>query len=107
MKITRKEFVQAMTSNSTIFAGVTRIKDLDYIRNVIYNFMEDKNVIREKRNCVARSHDLVFTGNSHLTLDHMDFYEINCGNCIAYVARTKVGNEPMGYFVKSMVYIVE
>lgn len=100
MKVTRKEFVQAMTSNATIFAGVTRIDDLDYIRNVIHDSMEDKNVIREKRTCVARSHDLVFSGDSHLTLDQMDFYKLDCGNCTAYIAKMKNWN-------KSMVYVVE
>lgn len=100
MKVTRKEFVQAMTSNATIFAGVTRIDNLDYIRNVIHDSMEDKNVIREKRTCVARSHDLVFSGKSYLTLDHLEFFKLDCGNCITYVAKMKDYN-------KSMVYVIE
>lgn len=110
MKISKKEFVQAMTENMTIFAGITRTFDIEFIQNTIQEQMKNirrDGIIVNKRTAQAHNNYLVFSGGSRLDLPYMEFYKIDCGNDIAYICRDHgldMWNEP---FDKSMVYIVE
>jgi hypothetical protein len=78
MKITKKAFVDTLTSNPTTFCGFTkRLYTSDEVYCAIRNLLQP-DVILEQRSCKARSRDLVFCNGSHL--DFMqgakhDFYE--------------------------------
>ncbi len=88
MKITRKEFINAMVGNLSIFAGVIRgAFDLEYTKETIREQIDKirrDGVIVEKRSAVARSHDLVFSGGSHLELDKREFEKNACGSAELY-----------------------
>lgn len=68
MKITKREFIETMTGSLTNFAGVTAKplqKDEVYCQ-LKSHFQPD--VFLELRSCKARSKDLVFSGESYLSL---------------------------------------
>lgn len=110
MKITQREFADIMTRKLSIFAGITRNFDLDFIRNTIHDQMETikrEGHIVEKRIGKLHSNYIVFSGGSRLDLPYMEFHKVNCGNCVAYICRDHgldLWNEP---YDKSMVYVVE
>lgn len=110
MKITQREFAEAMTQKLSIFAGITHTFDLDFIRDTIHKQMEAirrDGIVVEKRIGKLHSNYIVFSGGSRLDLPYMEFYKVDCGNSIAYICRDHgldMWNEP---FDKSMVYVVE
>jgi len=111
MKITRREFVEAMTGNLTHFVGVTRVFDLAYYKSFFdeaINNWKREGAIIEKRSCIARSKDLVFSGGSHLDLTGREFYKV-VGNCYTlYVCLEKWFDEwDKVEKTKSMLYVVE
>lgn len=68
MRITKKEFVDTMTGSLTHFAGVTSAllqKDEVYCRLELY-FQPD--FFLELRSCRHGAKELVFSGESHLSL---------------------------------------
>lgn len=68
MKITKKEFIETMTSTLTCFAGVT-MKPLS--RDEVYckvNPLFDPGVFLCLRSCKERSSDLKFNEGSYLSL---------------------------------------
>lgn len=93
MKITQKEFVNALTTQNSIFAGTTHNFDLDFIRDTIHDSMEKNRrdgVIMCKRACkrpCPNSVYLEFTGGSRLYLAGRLFYRLDCGNCMVYICR--------------------
>lgn len=110
MKITRREFVEALTGNSSSFVGVTRTFDLGYFKSFFDEAIPDwkrKGAIIEKRSCQARSKDLVFSGGSHLDLTGREFYKV-IGNCYAlYVCVERWFDEwDSMERTKSMLYVV-
>lgn len=111
MKVTKKDFVEAMTGNVTIFAGIVRFFDADYLTSAVHDFIDRvnrDNLIVNKRTCEARSHDLVFSGGSHLDLRGNDFYKLDCGNCEAYVCvETWLDTFDNSKHQKSMVYVID
>ena len=69
MKITKKEFINAMVTNHTAFCGMTRrLFSSDECFCAIRGLFEPGTIL-EKRACVARSTFLEFTGGSRLYLD--------------------------------------
>lgn len=67
MKITRKEFVNAMVSNETIFIGRTRkVLESSEVECAIADFFKHDDIIVEKRSCKAYSNHLEFSGGSRL-----------------------------------------
>lgn len=110
MKITQREFAEAMTRNQSIFAGITHTFDLGFIRDTIREQMEAirrDGIIVNKRIGKLHSNYIIFSGGSRLDLSYREFYKVNCGNSIAYICRdhgVDMWNKP---FDKSMVYVVE
>ena len=110
MKITQREFMEAMTGNLTHFVGIVKFHDLAYftlfLDEAIQNWKRE-GVIIEKRSCVARSKDLVFSGGSRLDLTGMEFYKV-IGNCYTlYVCLKKWFDEwDKVERTKSMLYVV-
>lgn len=77
MKITKKAFIDAMTSNLTIFCGNT--KQLLPEENV-HSFVKkliDNYVHYEPRSCTARSKDLMFSNGSYLSFNQVGSYEFH------------------------------
>ena len=111
MKITRKEFINAMVENLSIFAGVVRgAFDLEYTKETIREQVDKirrDGIVVEKRSAVARSHDLVFSGGSHLELDKREFEKLDCGNCVMYICREHGLDSWGDEYDKRMVYVVE
>lgn len=68
MKITKKEFIETMTGSLTNFAGVTtRLFQKDEVYCQLKSRFQS-DVFLELRSCKARSKDLVFSGESYLSL---------------------------------------
>lgn len=111
MKITQKEFTNALTTHNTIFAGTTHTFDLDYIRATIHDSIEKNhhdNVIMCKRSCKARAHYLEFSGGSRLYLDGRIFYKLDCGSCTVYICReNRIDDFDYSGYNLLMVYIIE
>ena len=83
MKITRKEFVGALTGNMSIFFGMTkRLFSEDELMPTLTN--DVLRELMEKRNCVERSKDLVFSGDSHLELTGKTFGKYEYGKDTVY-----------------------
>lgn len=108
MKITRKEFVKAMTENTSIFVGVTRkIATKDELELCLENYFKSINdgILVEKRTAVARSKDLVFTGGSHLDLrGTYEKYVFEHGTF--YCNHQEYDSEINGKSEKNMYYLV-
>lgn len=109
-KITRKEFVEALTTNLSHFAGVTRTFDLNYFKSFFDEALpkaKTDGVLLEMRSCTARSKDLVFSGGSHLELSGREFYRVD-GNCYTlYVCLQRwIDQWNNKDYIKSMLYIV-
>lgn len=87
MKITKKAFIEAMVANLTYFCGTTKRL---YTKDEVYSCVRDcfnPEIVLELRSCVARSKDLVFTGDSHLGLaSGMEFYKYEYPEGVVYVA---------------------
>lgn len=82
MKITQKEFVNAMMQNASAFLGNTReVVSIDEVANVVEKYFAlDADSKPAKRTCVARSKHLEFGENrSRLDLTGCNFgkYELN------------------------------
>lgn len=110
MKITKREFVEAMTGNLTHFVGLSRVFDLDYYKSFFDEAIPDwkqKGAIIEKRSCVARSKDLVFSDGSHLDLTRREFYKV-IGSCyVLYVCVEKWFDKwDEKEMSKSMIYMI-
>lgn len=110
IKITKKEFVNAMVGSTTIFCGLTNCFDPQKIGTAINDWKSD--VIKKgfriyNRSAYARSKDIVFSDGSHLFTSGMHFYKIDTGSCIAYIARHYVEDDVYGTYDKSMVYIID
>lgn len=87
MKITRKEFVGALTGNMSIFFGMTkRLFSEDEVKLSVENIKKSlaSGELMEKRNCVERSKDLVFSGDSHLELTGKTFGKYEYGKDTVY-----------------------
>ena len=99
MKITKKAFVEGMTSNKTHFCGTARklfTKD-ELFCKIGYCF--DTTNILEYRTCKARSNDLVFSGDSHLGLESgTEYYKYDYPEGIVYIAHKEWVT--MYYFIK-------
>jgi len=109
-KITRKEFVEALTTNLSHFAGVTRTFDLNYFKSFFdigIPKAKADGILMEMRSCTARSKDLVFSGGSHLELSGREFYRVD-GNCYTLYVCLQRWNDQWDNkdYVKSMLYIV-
>jgi len=68
MKITKNEFIETMTGSLTNFAGVTaKPLQKDEVHCQLKSHFQP-DVFLELRSCKARSKDLVFSGESYLSL---------------------------------------
>lgn len=108
MKITKKEFVKAMTENTSIFVGITRkiaTKDeLELCLENYFKFINDGNLV-EKRSAVARSKDLIFSGGSRLDLKGR-FEKHTFDKGTFYLCHQEYNSEYDGKTEKNMYYLV-
>lgn len=100
MRITKKEFVDTMTGSLTYFAGVTAslLQEDEVCRQLVMIFQPEVSL--ELRSCKARSKDLVFSGESYLSMypdSEYRRYDYN-GNSVLMV--TYPGGKTMYYIVR-------
>ena len=77
MKITKKAFIDAMTSNLTTFCGNTkRIFNSDEVYCAIRDLFKP-DIFVEQRTCIARSNDLALCNGSYLGFNQVGKYEFH------------------------------
>lgn len=110
MKITKRAFVEAMTSNQSTFMGIARrLLEKDELFCTIEHFF-DPAVILEKRECKAHSTFLEFTGGSRLGFDQVGKYEFHMyeyANGTAYICVHMSYDEfDEKWYTKAMYYLI-
>lgn len=70
MKITKKHFIEQVTSNKTIFLGIVR-KSLtdDEVLTALSDFLKSDKTLHEQRTATAKSNYLLFSNGSRLDFD--------------------------------------
>lgn len=99
MRVTRKEFVDALTNNRSVFEGVTnRVWTHDEVDCVVCPSPAD---FVNERIATAHSTFLEFTGGSRLYLDGCTFgrYDFPGYDFVVYFAEQKNGGKVMWYRV--------
>lgn len=111
MKITKKSFIENMTTNNTIFIGVVKkLLTADEVYCAIQDLLKP-DVILNHRTAKARSNSLEFTGGSILDFSQVgkySFYEYNYPECTVYICcHETYDNFDETYHVKCMYYMVK
>ena len=111
MKITKKAFIEAMTSNATAFCGITkRLYSSDEVYCAIQDILKPA-VILEARSCQAYSKGLEFSGGSILSLDqhgNYEFFRYKYPEGVVYVCHHGwIDSFDDALYEKAMYYLVK
>ena len=111
MKITKKDFINAMVNNASVFCGVTkRLYKSDEVYCAIVDMLQP-DVILEYRRCKTLSKSLVFSGGSKLGFDQLgkyDFYKYEYPKSKIYICQhTYTDTYDNKEYCKCMYYLIK
>lgn len=94
MNITKKEFTDLITSNKSLFMGVSNeFYDYYYVGNVTSEYLTD-NALLEHRKAKKKGKYIVFSDDSYLNLNDNEYnkyttYKYDYCDCIVLIAYCK------------------
>lgn len=109
MKITKKEFVEKLTGNKSVFCGLSKRlyakEELETgVRGLLKDIKAGNHV--EMRSCKARSRDLLFSGGSHLDINGRTFGKYEYDGATVYTCHEEEILHGSEKYEKTMYYLI-